>query len=146
MSKRKEEKSKEKRKKIPRNIPMCKDNESLDSSDDNDNINYGAKKSFKKRNEYKKSTKMNNNCNSTIRKGDNYNKKDIGIANDERKSFNFKHRVKQERSDCKDRATENKKDGIRSNMAATNQQIKPRKAYFKMFDIILFKLGKGVSR
>ena len=120
---------------------MCKDNESLDSSDDNDNINYGAKKSFKKRNENKKSTKMNNNCNSTIRKVDNFNKKDI--ANDERKSFNFKHIVKQERSDCKDRATENKKDGITSNMAATNQQIKPRNTYFKMFNIFFFKLGKG---
>ena len=115
---------------------MCKDNESLDSSDDNDNINYGAKKSFKKRNENKKSTKMNNNCNSTITKVDNFNKKDI--ANDKRKSFNFKHRVKQERSDCKVRHTENKNEEIRSNMAATNQQIKPRKAYFKMFNIFDF--------
>ena len=71
---------------------------------------------------------MNINCNSTIRKVDNFNKKDI--ANDERKSFNFKHRVKQERSNCKDRPTENKNEEIKSNTSATNQQIKPRNTYF----------------
>ena len=98
--------------------------------------------SFKKRIESKRSTKMNNNCNSTESEVDNLNNTNAGkkkvIANDERKSFNFKHRVKQERSNCKDRPTENKNEEIKSNTSATNQQIKPRKAYFKMFNIFFF--------
>ncbi len=126
-SKRKEEKCKERRKKMMRKTSRCED---LDDSSDNDNNDYITKHAVNKRNDFRRSTtKMTKDSNSTDRECDNFDitneKKDI--TNEKKKSC----QSKQEQSESKGKITANKIRGMRSIITENNQQAKPRNTYLE---------------